>query len=98
LSSAPDFNPACQTFRIIHPFHPFFGREFRLVTFRLNWGEQRVYFHDDSGQLVGLPAAWTSVFPADPFVACAAGRSPFRLGDLLELSELLSRLEQGGLS
>jgi hypothetical protein len=98
LSSAPDLNPACQTFRIIHPFHPWFGHEFRLVTFRLNWGEQRVYFHDESGRLAAIPAAWTSVFPADPFVVCAAGRSHFRLGDLLELSELLASLEQGGMS
>ena len=68
------------------------------MTYRLNWGEQRVYFHDDSGRLVAIPAAWTSVFPADPFVVCAAGRAPFRLRDLVELSELLASLEQGGVS
>ncbi len=66
------------------------------MTFRLNWGEQRVYFHDDAGQLVALPAQWTSVFPLDPFVLCAAGRSPFRLQDLLDLAKLLANLEQGG--
>ena len=88
-------SPGCQTFRITHPFHPLCGREFTLVTFRLNWGEQRVYFHDDTGRLIGLPAQWTDVFPADPFVAISAGRSPFRTQDLLELARLLEVLQQG---
>jgi len=40
------------------------GREFDLVTYRHNWGENRVYFHDDDGAVlatrliqVGRPAA-----------------------------------------
>jgi hypothetical protein len=65
------------------------------VTYRHNWGEHRVYFHDDTGRLVSLPAQWTSVFPLDPFVAIAAGRSPFRVQDLLELSHLVARIQQG---
>jgi hypothetical protein len=65
------------------------------VTFRHNWGENRVYFHDDEGRLVSLPAAWTSVFLPDPFVVISAGRSPFRVQDLLELSRLLVSLQQG---
>ena len=65
------------------------------MTFRLNWGEQRVYFHDEAGELVALPAQWTDVFPPDPFVAMSAGRSPFRTQDLLELARLLASLEQG---
>jgi len=40
-----------QRFRVTHPFHPWFGREFALVTYRLNWGDERVYFHDDAGRL-----------------------------------------------
>ena len=66
-----------------------------LVMYRRNWGEHRVYFHDDTGRLVSLPAQWTSVFPADPYVAVAAGRAPFRLHDLLELSQLIARIRQG---
>jgi Family of unknown function (DUF5372) len=68
------------------------------VTYRRNWGEHRVYFHDDTGRLVSLPALWTSVFPADPFVAVSAGRSPFRVQDLLELAQLIARIQQGGAS
>jgi Family of unknown function (DUF5372) len=88
-------NPGCQTFRITHPFHPLCGREFALVTFRLNWGEQRVYFHDEAGRLVAVPAQWTDVFPADPFVAISDGRCPFRPQDLLELARLLEVLAGG---
>jgi Family of unknown function (DUF5372) len=68
------------------------------VTYRRNWGEHRVYFPDDIGRLASLPAEWTSVFPADPYVATSAGRSPFRVQDLLELSQLIARIRQGGAS
>jgi hypothetical protein len=64
------------------------------VTYRRNWGEHRVYFHDDTGRLVSLPAQWTSVFPADPYVTISAGRSPFRVPDLLELAQQSDRIGQ----
>jgi hypothetical protein len=66
------------------------------VTYRRNWGEHRVYFHDDMDRLVSLPGPWTSVFPADPYVVISAGRSPFRVQDLLKLSQLIARIRQGG--
>ncbi len=75
-----------------HPFHPLYGRTFVLVTCRHNWGEDRVYYHDNAGGLHSLPTAWTSVACADPFVSLAAGRSAFRVTDLLELSRLLESL------
>lgn len=75
-----------------HPFHPLFGKELELVTYRHNWGEDRVYFCDASGRLHALPASWTSVWAQDPFVVAAAGRSPFRLEDLRELADLVARL------
>jgi hypothetical protein len=81
-----------QRFRVTHPFHPWFGREFTLVTYRLNWGEERVYFHDDAGRLVAIPARWTSVFSADPFVVVSAGQSPFRFAQLRELARLIQQI------
>jgi hypothetical protein len=66
------------------------------VTYRNNWGEQRVYFHDADGRLTALPAAWTDVFSPDPFVVISAGRSAFRVNDLLELTRLIARLRQEG--
>jgi hypothetical protein len=37
-----------------------------------------------------MPASWTDVVAPDPVVALSAGRSPFRLDDLLELTRLVS--------
>jgi len=42
--------------------------------------------------MASLPACWTSVVPEDPFVAVAAGRSRFRVADLVELAAVVARL------
>jgi hypothetical protein len=68
------------------------GRRFKLVTYRHNWGEDRVYFHDSSGLLHSIPACWTTVLPADLFVVLAAGRCLFRYDDLLKLVELVEKI------
>ena len=39
-----------------------------------------------------MPADWTSAAPPDPFVLAAAGRSFFRIKDLLALAALLREL------
>ena len=67
------------------------GREFEFVRQKKNWGEDRVWFYDEEGELRLLPAAWTDRAPVDPFVVVAAGRSPFRVSDLLELASLIER-------
>lgn len=81
-----------------HPFHPLHGREFALLEVRNTWGEERVYFHDEHGELRRLPATWTNVVGEDPFVAVSGGRSPLRADDLVRLVELVRRLgpEVGG--
>lgn len=81
--------------RVTHPFHPLAGREFEFVKRRRNWQLDRVYFVDGGGELVSLPAEWTDAVAADPFVVVAAGRSPFHVEGLLELSELVARLMAG---
>jgi hypothetical protein len=81
--------------RVTHRFHPLSGRSFEFVNRRKNWQSDRVCFFDDSGELACLPAEWTDVVLADPFVVVAAGRSPFRTADLLELAELIGELRQG---
>ena len=79
------------TFEVIHPHHPLRGQKFKLVTYRHNWGEDRVYFHDSSGVLRSIPACWTTVLPGDPFVVLAAGRCLFRYDDLLKLADLVEK-------
>lgn len=48
--------------------------------------------HDENGVLFSLPAGWTDVVPADPFVAIADGRCPFTAGGLLALADMIGRL------
>ena len=95
MSIAPDCDGAIRTFRVTHPFHPLFGRQFDLVTYRSNWSEDRVYYHDDQGRLKSLSAAWTSLRADDPFVAVSAGRAMFRTVDLLELAVLIEQIQEG---
>jgi len=44
---------------------------------------------------LSLPVEWTDLAAQDPFVVVAAGRSPFRTQDLLELAALVQVLTQG---
>ncbi len=76
-----------------HPYHPLFGLEYKLVTYCHGWGSHRVYFYDDAGRLRKIPACWTDVVADDPFVVVAAGRSAFRVADLLTLADLIEVLQ-----
>jgi hypothetical protein len=83
-------------FRITHPFHPLVGREYELVLRRCTWGEDRVFYYDLNGKLKSLLTNVTDVRSVDAFNLVSAGRSAFRVDDLLELRKLLERLEQAG--
>jgi hypothetical protein len=63
-----------------------------FVAERSTWGEDRVFFIDDDGTQRSLPSRWTDVVALDPFVVVAAGRSPFRVADLLDVAALLDGL------
>jgi len=65
-----------------------------MVTYRHNWGEDRVYFHDHKKHLISVPAYWTSIIPEDPFVEIAGGRSFFRINDLIRLYDLIQNIKQ----
>ena len=49
-------------------------------------------FEDGEGRVRSLPTAWTSVAVPDPFVILSAGRSLFRIEDLLALVTLVGKL------
>ena len=57
------------------------------MTFRQNWGEDRVWFYDNDASLRSVPTSWTDAAPMNVFVVVAAGRSLFRVADLLELTQ-----------
>jgi hypothetical protein len=82
-------------FRITHPFHPLRGAEYELVTRKLTWGEDRVFFYDPDGKLKSLLTNVTDLASKDAFDRISAGRSAFRLDDLLELRRLFDRRKQG---
>lgn len=65
-----------------------------LVERRNTWGEDRVYFHDDAGDLKRMPAAWTSDAAPNAFETVSAGRSHFRTEDLLQLTMLIARYRE----
>jgi hypothetical protein len=78
--------------RVTHPYHPLCGQVLDVVGHRHNWGEDRVYYRDSQGLVTSLPAGWTSVVPDDACVAVAAGRTRFRVQDLVDLAALVLRL------
>jgi hypothetical protein len=69
------------------------GKRYLLVTYRHSWGQDRVYSHDEAGALWSVPAKWTNVVADDPFVVVAAGRSPFRVTDLIHLHRMLQEIQ-----
>jgi hypothetical protein len=81
-------------FRITHPFHPLCGTEYELVTRKLTWGEDRVFYYDPSGKLKSLLTNVTDVASKDAFDRISGGRSAFRVDDLLELWRLFDRCKQ----
>jgi hypothetical protein len=54
------------------------------------WGEDRVTFEHPDGALHSVPLGWTDVVPADPYLSVGAGRSRFRVEDLLTLAALVA--------
>ena len=63
-----------------------------FLAVRQAWSQDRVFFLDSLGRQFALPVGWTDAAEADPFVAMAAGRCPFRFADLVELRGLIDGL------
>ena len=51
-----------------------------------------MFFLDGDGRQFSLPVGWTDAAEPDAFVTMAAGRSPFRFADLVELGRLIDGL------
>jgi Family of unknown function (DUF5372) len=54
--------------------------------------EDRVFFVDGDGRQLSPPVGWTDAAEPDAFVTMAAGRSPFRCAELVELRRLIDGL------
>jgi hypothetical protein len=72
-------------FRITHPFHPLYDKEFDVIDYVHDWREHRVYFYGCKEKLTSIPTSWTNFLPEDPFITASSGRSYFRVAELLQL-------------
>ena len=61
------------------------------MTRKLNWGEDRVFYYDQAGGLKSFLSNVTDLAPEDAFGHVSAGRSAFRVDDLLELRRLIDQ-------
>lgn len=77
---------------MIHPFHPWSGRQFEYVDCRRCWDEWRVFYYTEAMEMASFPIGWTDVGEPDPFVALSEGRAVARVEDLLRLVHLLQDL------
>ncbi|MHC4456853.1 MAG: DUF5372 family protein [Planctomycetota bacterium] len=77
---------------MIHPFHPYGNIEFEIDSVRRIAYEYRVFFFNAKGHRSSVPLHWTDIGPQDPFVAVSAGRSLFRVEDLLGLVDLIEEI------
>ncbi len=80
--------------RVTHPFHPLGGRELVCVGERHNRYGRRLLLRVDEDHVCSVPPQWTDVVAPDPEVVLGGGRSLFRVADLLELADLVSRLAE----
>lgn len=78
--------------RITHPFHPLSGQQFVCVGERYNRYGTRILLALGDNAVCAIPPQWTDLVAPDPEIVISAGRSPFRVGDLLELADHLTRL------
>jgi len=78
---------------VTHPFHPLAGQELELVSIHRSGAGWRVFFPDSQGHLQSIPMAFTDLAVPDPFRIQSAGRSYFRIPELLELVRLIAGLK-----
>jgi len=96
MSTAPDGNDQVQYCTITHPFHPLCGQKIQIVSLKQGWGEDRVFYRQEDGRLISIPACWTSIYEPNPFNTISKGRSVFRFQELLELVRLIDDFMREG--
>jgi hypothetical protein len=91
--TAPVVSELKRRVTVTHPFHPLRGQEFELLEYRRSWGRECIECRDGEGRFLRLQISWTDAAgEIDPFVAISAGRSYFRVEDLLRLAALIEGL------
>ena len=80
---------ARRLFRVTHPFHPWFGREFEYEDDRERSGQRRLFYRSENGEIAYFLTKWTDQSPKDPFVEMAEGKALARPRELLELAQII---------
>ena len=83
---------------VTHPHHPLRGRSFPFYSRVTTGGVCLVRCVGKDKTLLTLPVAWTSYRPGDDFERASAGRSLWRVDDLLELRAVVDALLERGKS
>ena len=81
-----------RSFRIVHPFHPFFDKHFEIVNCFNKFGTVWIKYLDANERFDTILASWTDIMPLDSFMELSKGRAFFRTCDLLELVELIKNI------
>lgn len=91
---APYSNDRIHKFRVTHPFHPLYGQEFEIIENKRIQARDRVFFIQKDGSKSSLPLTWCDLRPPDPYLDINGKHSPFRVEDLLKLSDLIEEVRR----
>jgi hypothetical protein len=90
LRATPDDTDGEHYFTVTHPFHPLCGQTFPLLSQRVAWGEERVFFPDPPTQVIRpLPTAWTNLALPDPLLVVTDGKAVLRFREVQHLVQRL---------
>ena len=81
-------------FRVTHLFHPLYGQEFEIIKYKRIQGSDRVFFYQKDGSIGSLPLAWCDLRSPDPYLDIEGKHSPFRVEDLLKLSDIIKEVKR----
>lgn len=91
---APYSYNGIHTFRVTHPFHPLYGQEYEIIKYKRIQARDRIFFHQKDGSIGSLPLAWCDLRPPDPYLDMMEKQSPFRVEDLLKLSDIIKEVKR----
>jgi len=50
LITTPHVFKLREQFKVIHPFHPLYQQEFKLINYRKSWGNEFLDYYDSEGE------------------------------------------------
>lgn len=78
--------------RVTHPFHPLSGQQLVCIGERYNCCGTHLLLEFDDDDICSVPRRWTDRVAPDPEIVIGEGRALLRVGDLVELAQLIAGL------